>query len=129
MPLYIGEASGGRILQVGSGLSSVGTNHQGDFTTWDIAPAGEMGDCLFRTVGVAFTATNGWSIGITPYIDGVSQGEQAFGGTGTTENGEAQVFVKKRGARIAVRVRTLSRSGIIAFSNIQIAFKALRQWP
>ena len=129
MALYLGESAGGRILQYGIGLSSLDTNHQADLTTWDVAPAGEMGDNVFRSVGVAFTATNGWSLGVTVYVDGVSIGEKTFGGDGATENGQAQVFVKARGCRIAVRVRTLSRSGSISFSNAQVSFLSLRQWP
>lgn len=129
MSLFIGEASGARILEVGSGLTSVGTDHQGDLTTWDTAPAGEMGDCIFRSVGVSFTATNGWSIGVTPYVDGVSLGETAFGGDGATENGQAQVYVKRRGTTIAVRVRTLSRSGELALTNIQVSYQVMRMWP
>lgn len=88
-----------------------------------------MGDCLFRSVGVSFTATNGWSLGVTVYVGGVSIGEKVFGGSGATENGQAQVFVKKRGTRIAARVRTLSRSGQLSISNIQTTFKVIRQWP
>lgn len=129
MPTYIGESVGGRIIALGSGLTSLDTNHQGDFLTWDVAPAGEMGDCVFRSVGVSFIATNGWSLGITTYVDGVSLGELAKGGTGATENGQAQIYVNRRGARIAVRVRTLSRSGLIAFTNAQISYRKLREWP
>lgn len=127
--LFLGESSGARILGVGTGLTSVGTNHQGDVTTWDVYPAGEMGDCVFRSVGVSFTATNGWSLGVTVYVDDESLGETAFGGDGATENGQAQVFVKRRGTRLHVRVRTLSRAGEFALSNVQVSYRAMRQWP
>ena len=129
MPMYLAESAGGRILQYGIGLSSLDTNHQGDVQTWDIAPAGEMGDNVFRSAGVSFVATNGWSLGVTVLVDGVSLGEKTFGGTGATENGQAQVYIKKRGTRIAVRVRTLSRTGAWSLSNIQVSFRSLRQWP
>lgn len=129
MPTYVGELVGGRIIQLNTGLTSLDTNHQGDFTTWDVSPAGEMGDCIFRSVGVSFTAANGWSLGITVYVDGVSIGETVKSGDGFTENGQAQVFVKRRGTRIAVRCRTLSRSGAISFTDVQVSFLPLRQWP
>lgn len=129
MALYLGESAGARVIQVGTGLTSVGTNHQGDVQTWDVSPAGEMGDCLFRSIGVSFTATNGWSLGITVLVDGVSLGEKTFGGLGATENGQAQVYVKKRGARIAIRTRTLARSGQWALTDIQVSFLPIRQWP
>jgi hypothetical protein len=114
MPTYFGEASGARILQSGVGLSSVGDDHTGELTTWDEAPAGEMGDCVFRSVGVSFTASNGWALAVTVYVDGVQVKEDTFGGDGATENGQAQVFVKARGTTIAVRARTLTRTGEIA---------------
>lgn len=107
----------------------MGTSHQGDFQTWDVSPAGEVGDCLFRSVGVSFTATNGWSLGVTVLVDGIALPEKTFGGTGSTENGEAQVYVKKRGSRVAVRVRTLNRSGSVSFTNVQCSLKVIRQWP
>lgn len=117
------------MLQYGIGLASLDLNHQGEFTTWPLTPSGEMGDNVFRSVGVSFTATNGWSLGVTVYIDGVSLGEQIFGGTGATENGQAQVYVKRRGNSIAVRTRTLSRTGQISFSNVAVSFLKLREWP
>lgn len=129
MPLYVGESVGGRVVQLGTGLTSIGTDHQGDFTTWDVSPAGEMGDCLFRSVGVSFTATNGWNLGITVSVDGVSLGERTVGGSGATENGQAQVSFARRGARLSVRVRTLARVGAIAFTNVQASYKAIRTWP
>lgn len=127
--LFVGEASGARLFQIGVGLTSLDTNHQGDLTTWEDTPSGEMGDNVFRSVGVSFTATNGWALGVTVYVDGVSLGETTFGGSGATENGQAQVYVKRRGTNLAVRVRTLSRNGHIAFTNISYSFKMLRQWP
>lgn len=129
MPLFYGESAGPRIVQYGVGLSSIDTNHQGDLTTWELTPSGEMGDNVFRSVGVSFTATNGWSIGVTVVIDGQSLGEKVYGGIGQTETGQAQYYCKRRGNSIAVRVRTLSRSGSFSISNIQVSFKALRQWP
>lgn len=129
MSLYHGEYSGGRVFQQGASLTSAGTNHQGDFTTWPVAPGGEMGDCLFRSVGIAFTATNGWSVAVTAIVDGVNQTETTFGGTGATDSGKVQIFLKKRGSQIAVRVRTLNRSGSIAFSNVLVEYAILRVWP
>jgi len=129
VPLFLGERAGARILAVGASLASLDTDHQGDFTTWEFLPAGEMGDVVFRSLGLSFTASNGYSFGITPYVDGVSLGEQAFGGSGTVTNGQAQVYVKARGTRIAARVRTLTRTGDITISNLQVGFWPIRTWP
>ena len=126
--LYYGEASGPRILAANQGITQSDTDYQADLTTWDIVPAGEVGDVMFRSVDVSGTMTNGLSLGITPIVDGVNQSEQAFSLSGSGE-WQAQAFIAKRGTRIAARVRTLSRSGDVEIHNISCAFKVLRRVP
>lgn len=129
MPLHLGEYTGGRILTYGTGISQVGTDYQFDVTTWDLAPAGDVGDCVFRSVDVAFAYTNGYSIGVTPIVDGVSQAEQEFSGSGSGTNGQAQAQFAARGTRIAARVRTLSRTGDIELRDVLVSFGVIRQTP
>lgn len=126
--LYLCEASGARIIATNSGLTQTGTDFQGDVTTWDLAPMGEVGDVLFRTINAAGTMTNGISIGITPIIDGVNQAEQTFSKSGSGE-WTAQAFVATRGTRIAARLRTISRSGDVELHNLTIAFQPIRRVP
>ena len=127
--LYLGEYSGARILAYGTGISQVGDDYQLDVTTWDVAPAGDVGDCVFRSGDVSFAYTNGYSLGVTPIVDGVSQSEQTFTGSGSGTNGQAQAQFAARGTRIAARVRTLSRTGDIELRDVLVSFAVIRQTP
>jgi len=129
MLLYLGEADGARILRYGVGIAQVGDDYQLEAETWELIPAGEMGDCVFRSVGVSFEYTNGYHIGITPIVDGVELPESTFTGSGSGIDGQAQAFVRHRGTQLAVRVRTLSRTGDLRLMNIQVSYSPLRQWP
>lgn len=126
--LYFGEAAGGRVLRYGTGITNVGTDYQFDLTTWDIIPATEVGDNVFRSIDVAFRCTNGYSIGITPIVDGVNLTEQTFSGAGTG-NQQCQAFFATRGARCAARVRTLSRAGEYLDFTVNCAFTTIRATP
>lgn len=129
MSLYLGEANGARVLLYGVGLTQVDTNFQPSFETWDTTPAQEMGDVVFRSVGLSFSYTNGYNLGITPIVDGIALPESTFTGAGSGENGQAQVYLKNRGTRIAAIVRTISRTGQLTFRNIQVSTAPIRQWP
>lgn len=126
--LYLGEANGGRILRVGQGITQVGTAYQLDVTTWERIPVGDVGDVAFRSIDVAIKVTNGYAIGITPIIDGVSRQEQTFSGAGTGEV-QLQAFIAERGTRIAARVRTLSRAGEVELHEISFSSVPLRRSP
>lgn len=129
MPLYFGEANGPRILRYGDGITQIGDGYEMEFETWEIIPAGEMGDCVFRSIGFSFQYTNGYNIGITPIVDGVALPESTFSGSGTSINGKAQAYIKHRGSQLAVRVRTISRTGDILPMNVQVSLQPIRQWP
>jgi len=129
MTLYLGESAGARILQFGVGISQIGDNYQASFETWDVLPAGEMGDCIFRSLGVSFAYDNGYAIGITPIVDGIALGEATFTGSGSSVNGQAQYFFAQRGTRLACQVRTLSRNGNLRWYNVQWSGAVLRVWP
>lgn len=126
--LFLGESSGGRILAVGEASAQVGTDFQLDVETWDLTPAGEVGDCLFRAIDVSGHATNGYALGVVPIVDGVELPEHTFNGSGTGEF-QCQAYIATRGARIAARVRTLSRSGSVTLHNVAASFTVLRSTP
>lgn len=128
MALYLCESSGARVFLYGTGLSQVGTNYQAELTTWDLTPAGDVGDCAFRTVDVAGFCTNGYSIGIVPIVDGVELTEQTFSGSGTGPF-TAQAFIANRGTRIAATIRTVSRAGDVEIRNVSASFIPLRMTP
>lgn len=125
---FLGERGGGRILAYGDAITQVGTNFQAAIETWDIMPAGEVGDCLFRSIDVTFIAEAGYAIGITPVVDGEALSEQTFSGAGTGEM-QAQAFFAMRGTRCSARIRTTSRAGDIDLHNIQLTYVPLRQTP
>lgn len=126
--LYLCESAGARIFAVGDTITQVNGSYQLDVTTWDILPMGEVGDCLFRTIDVSLNVTGGYSVGLTPIVDGVSLPEQTFGGS---ETGPVQVqaYLAVRGARIAARVRTLARVGDVELHTIKCSYVGLRQTP
>lgn len=125
---FLGERGGGRVLAYGDATTQVGTDFQASFLTWDLVPAGEMGDVLFRSIDVSFYAYSGYAIGITPIVDGVSLTEQTFSGAGTGEV-QCQAFFATRGTRCAASVRTLSRSGDLDLHNVQLSHYPVRQTP
>lgn len=126
--LYLCESAGARIFAVGDTITQVTGSYQLDVTTWDLIPAGEVGDCLFRTIDVSLYVVGGYSIGITPIVDGVEQSEQTFGGSDTGFV-QCQAYLATRGARIAARVRTLSRVGDVELHTIKASGVALRVSP
>lgn len=132
--LYTGEASGARVFREGTGITNVGqsvgaaSDYQLDLTTWDVAPAGIVGDVAFRSIDVAFSCTNGYSLGITPIVDGVSLTEQTFNGAGAGER-QCQAFFNVRGTRIAARVRTVSRQGDLELHDVTCSYWILRATP
>lgn len=128
MPMYLCESSGARVLAYGSGVSQLGTEYQMDLETWDEIPAGEAGDCYFRGVNVTIEHDNGFSVGITPVVDGVEQSEQTFTGSGTGIT-VLQAHIAVRGARVAVHVRTISRAGSLDVQNVEVAYLPLRAHP
>jgi hypothetical protein len=126
--LYLCEASGARLLRYGIGISQIGTNYQLDVETHDQAPAGPVGDVLFRSIDVAGRATAGYHLGVTPIVDGVSESEQTFSGADVGEI-QCQAFFAKRGTRVAARVRTLSRTGDVEIHDIAESDVVIRSTP
>lgn len=128
MTMYLCESAGARLFAVGDTITQVNGSYQLDVTTWDITPAGEVGDCVFRTIDVSMAVTGGYSIGITPIVDGVSQPEQTFSGS-TTGIVQCQAYLAVRGARCAARVRTLVRYGEVELHTVKCSYVPIRISP
>jgi hypothetical protein len=132
--MYTGEAVGARIFRYGTGITNIGksvgstTDYQFDAMTWDVVPATEVGDVVFRSIDASFKTTNGYAVGITPFVDGVALPEQTFSGAGSGEQ-QAQAFIAARGTRIAARFRTLTRTGDIEFHNLATSLSVIRTNP
>lgn len=131
--LYLGESAGGRIIRVGgAALTQIATSGTEsvllDVQTWDMVPMGSAGDVVFRQIIVTVRYTNGFSIKVTPYVDGVALNAQNFSqsGSGTFP---CQAYVASRGARLAVRVQALTRTGELELLDITAAFQPIRQVP
>jgi hypothetical protein len=126
--LYLCERAGARILAFGTGITQVGTNYQLDVYTWDALPVGEVGDALFRSIDVSLNAAAAFILGVTPIVDGEALPEQTFSRAGVG-NTVCQAFIAVRGARLAARIRTLSRSGALELSNIAYSVVPIRTIP
>lgn len=126
--LLLCESAGARILAWNQGISQVGTEYQVDLLTWEDIPLGMVGDNLFRSIDVSFKHIGAFIAGITPIIDGVSQTEQTFSASGSGIT-TCQAFIALRGARIAARIRTTSRSGTVEIEDVKHAFVPIREFP
>lgn len=126
--LYLCEAAGARIFAMNSGITQIGDNYQAALTTWDLAPMGEVGDNLFRSIDVSGTMTNGLSLGITPIVDGASLAEQLFSLAGSGE-WQCQAFFATRGSRVSAQIRTISRAGDVEIHNVTLAYLGIRRVP
>jgi hypothetical protein len=126
--LYLCEKTGARILAAGVGITQLGDDYQVALETWDEIPAGEAGDCFVRGIDVTVVHDNGFHIGVTPVVDGVDETEQIFVGLGQGTS-VLQAPIAKRGARIAARVRTVTRTGGLDIANIQAQVVPLREVP
>lgn len=121
--VYLAEAAGARILRYGVGVTQVGDPYQLDVQTWDARPFGEAGVALFRTVVVSLRHTNGYSIDVTPFVDGVQLPAKDFSSGAppspqTEEVALLRYYIGRRGTAISVRVKTLSLLGETEIVNI-----------
>lgn len=131
--LYAAEAAGNRVIRHGTGLTKVtdaGTESVLlDVGTWDWTPMGPAGDNVFRMVIATLRYTNGYSVRITPSVDGVALAAQDFSVTGGSGTTDVQAWVARRGARLSARVQLLARTGDVELVNVQAAWLPLRVVP
>jgi hypothetical protein len=131
---YVGEAAGARILRYGVGFSQVGDSYQLDVQTWPLRPAGDVGDVVFRTIDVLLRHTAGYSVDVTPIVDGVAQVPQSFGGGAPAaglleEVVQIQAYVGMRGNSIAARVTSRSLLGETDLVDVNASFSVIRLTP
>ena len=135
MALFLGMFGGSQILRYGVGLTQIetpfgsGVPYSASLGTWDFLPAQEVGDVVYRSLSLSFGYTNGYSLGITPVVDGVSLVESQFNGVGTSIAGQCQIFLGVRGTRLSAQIRVITQMGQISFFNLQVTSAAIRQWP
>jgi hypothetical protein len=134
MPLIIGELSGARAIQVGIGQSDVTTGGTTavlfDATTQDLFPLDGGGHVMFAGLKVTIRHTNGFSIGVTPVVDGVSDTEQTFVVSAATVGADGIFTVyapfRLRGERCACRVRQLAATDVVELVDIALEFVPIR---
>ena len=130
--LYVGEQSGARILRMGTGLTQITSAGSESvlpvWETWELIPAGDVGDCLFRSVDLTVKHTNGYSIDVTPMVDGEELTTQRFTGSGS-DVAEIQAFISERGNRVAVRAEAVTRTGDLELQQAEAAFSVIRETP
>lgn len=144
MPLYLAR-DGAHVLRWGIGLTQRTTYPPDlviadsdepvlmDATTHDQFPAGQAGDVIFHSVDVTIRHTSGYSIGVTPIVDGVSLGEQTFSAPPAVAGSEpvafCQAFIRQRGTRLGARVRMLASTGRVELVQIEGTGVVIRESP
>lgn len=144
MPLYLARA-GTQVLVWGLGLTQRTTYPPDlvivdddqpvlmDVTTHDVFPAGMAGDVVFHSVDVTVRHGAGYSVGVTPIVDGEALGEQRFQSpppvAGTEGLALCQAFVRARGTRLGARVRMLASTGHVELVQIEGTGVVLRDTP
>lgn len=136
MTLFVGEADGGRVLQMGLGTTDATAASTTpvllDVLTHDLYPTGAAGDSVFRGIDVRVRHSAGASIGVTPIVDGEELPEQTFtfaaptGGDGV-DTAEARFAV--RGTRVAARVRQTAATGDVELIDVAAWLVPLREAP
>lgn len=132
--LYVGETAGARILRYGVGFTQVGDPYQGDVQTWEIRPGGPTGDCVFRTADVTLRHASGYSVRVTPIVDGLALTPQDFSG-GPPPGAQLdevvilQADIGGRGNALAVHVETLAILGETEIVDVQWSGDVIRTSP
>ena len=131
--LYVGESDGGRIVRTGTdALTQVTTASTESvllvLETQDAEPMGPSGDCVFRSIVVPITYSNGYAVTITPYVDGVALSPQSFTGSGSGKE-SLTAWVKSRGARCRVKIAQTTRTGDLTVENAVVWYVAMRGFP
>lgn len=137
MPLFVGEAAGARVIQIGLGVSDATAASTApvlfDLTTHDAYDGGPGASVEYRGIVVTLRHDSGFHIGVTPIVDGVSLTEQFFQATAPAPNSDGVLPVRapfsQRGVRVAARVRQTQADGVIEVVDVARQFYVIRQAP
>jgi hypothetical protein len=132
--LFVGELSGARVIMIGTGVSDATASDTTpvlfDALTQDEFPGGGGAHVLFHGIRATIRHTNGYSIGITPVVDGVPDVEQTFMGasasSGTDGIYTAYAPFRLRGERCAARVRQIAATDVVELVDIALEFVPIR---
>ena len=137
MPMFIGESAGARVIQIGLGVADVTASETTpvlmDITTHDIYPAGPGASVVFAGLVVTLRHTNGYHLGVTPIVNGVSLTEQTFTADPPVAGSDGVAVVRaafrQRGIRIAARVRQTAADGDLELVDVAQQAYVIRQAP
>lgn len=116
--VYLGEATGARILRYGVGFTQVGDAYELEVEYHDAFPFGEAGEGVIRDIQAKIRHTNGYRVQVIAIVDGVVQPTALFtggppAGSLTEEIVDLSVPVHKRCNRIRAIVKTAGLLGEI----------------
>jgi methyl coenzyme M reductase beta subunit len=134
MPIFVGELDGARVIQIGLGQTDATAASTTDVLfyaeTQDEFPMGGGGHVLFTGLKVTLRHTNGFSIGVTPVVDGTPDTEQTFqvssASVGTDGIFTAHAPFRLRGERCACRVRQIAATDVVELVDIALEFVPIR---
>lgn len=137
MPLFVGEAQGARVIQIGLGTLDVTASETQpvlfDLTTHDAYDGGPGASVEYRGIVVTLRHDAGFHVGVTPIVDGAALTEQFFQATTPALNSDGVVPVRapfsQRGVRVAARVRQTQADGVIEVVDVARQFYVIRQAP
>jgi hypothetical protein len=133
-PLFCGELSGSRVIQIGVGTSDCTASDMTpvlfDATTQDLFPADGGASVMFTQLNVTIRHSNGFTLGVTPLVDGRADPEQTFMFSGAPAGVDGIETVKApfrlRGERVACRVRQLAATDVVELVDIAVTFVPIR---
>lgn len=138
---FFGQADGPRIVRYGEGhqlVQSDGSSvaYKSRIEVWDTGPAGPVGDVVFRSIDLKLRHTLGFSVTITPIVDGVADDNaaQSFSagppaGGLLEEYVELQVPLAKRGVEISAVIELDSTYAVQDVVQVQASGVPLRLVP
>lgn len=137
--VYFGQVDGPRILRYGEGHQLVqGDGTLADYTArlelWALEPMGPVGDIVFRSIDLKLRHTLGYSVTVTPVVDGVADTPQTFSG-GPAPGGEQEEYVElqapitRRGSQVSAIVELDASYTVQDIVTISASGMPLRQVP
>lgn len=129
--MYLGEATGGRILRTAVGFAQVGDPYQLEVSTWDDRPLGDDGEAIFRWLTVLVRHTTGYNVLVTPVVDGLPLLTASFSagpppGALLEEVARLRCWPLKRGNRIGAIVKTSQLFGQTEVVDIEYGYAPIR---
>jgi len=137
VPLYVAQAAGAAVLEVGTGVTdtdgTTATDVLAACETHDLFPAGTGGVCIFRGIVVNVRHDAGFAVTVTPVVDGQALSAQAFNAAALPAGSDGLVTLRapiaERGTRISAVLQETAAFGLFEIGNVAAQFVVIRQAP